>query len=151
MKWRKRQKKKTKNTRVDFFLTSTSFLLVMMTPMVCHTVSSLEDWPLTDGWPPPLDFLLPVCELCVLGVTLTGSTTDSPLGGAALRHGRRRAAITPYNTRNHHCSLRSPLTGLLNPLETVCTILHTAVLKLVLFFTATEQHKHTHTSKCSHL
>lgn len=38
MKW----KKDKKELRVDFFLIY-FFLLVMMTPMVCHAVSSLED------------------------------------------------------------------------------------------------------------
>lgn len=118
----------------------------MMTPMVCHTASSLEDLPVTDGSPPPVDFLLPVCELCVIGVTLTGSTTDSPLGGAAIKAWETEGSD---NTRNHHCSVRSSSTGLLNPVR-LCAGSYT---QLVVFFTATEQHKHTHTHtcKCSHL
>lgn len=76
--------KKTKKHKVDFFLSSTSWL-VMMTPVMRHTGSTLEDWSVTDE-ADSLDFMLPVCALCVLGVILTGRTTDSPLGGAALRH-----------------------------------------------------------------
>ncbi len=142
MKWRKRQKKHTHKSWL--FPCIYFFLLVMMTPMVCHTVSSLEDRPVTDGWPPPVDFLLPVCELCVLGVTLTGSTTDSPLGGAALRHGRRRAVITPYNTRNHHCSLRSPLADLLNPLR-LCARSYTQLCSNLWYFLQLLNNTNTHT------
>lgn len=36
------EKRTKKNTRVDFFLASTSFLLVMMTPVVCHTLFPLR-------------------------------------------------------------------------------------------------------------
>lgn len=40
MKWRKRQKKPQEMT---FFPYVYFFLLVTITPMVCHTVSALED------------------------------------------------------------------------------------------------------------
>lgn len=60
-----KDKKKEKTQELTFSLRLLLPLLIMMTPMVCHTVSSLEDWPVTDGWPPPVDFLFPVRELCV--------------------------------------------------------------------------------------
>lgn len=53
----------------------------------------------------------------VLGVTLTGSTTDTPLGGVALRHGR--AAVTQETITV--VSLDRPP----EPSETVCRSLHT--------------------------
>lgn len=76
-------------TRVDFFLTS------YIGP---GDVSFLEEFKVTDGSSPdafsPSSFYRSPSD---------GSTTDSPLGGAAL--GNRRAARTNCNTGNHHCSL----------------------------------------------
>lgn len=80
--------KKTKKTQELTFSLSTSFCWSWWLQW-CATLSLpwRTDRSLT-GWPLPVDFMLPVCALCVLGVTLTGRTKDSPLGGAALRHGK---------------------------------------------------------------
>lgn len=147
MKWRKRQK-----TKVDFFR-ATSFSLVMMTKMVYHC---LFPGGLTDHWWVTASCRLPAsCLWVVRLLTLTGSTTDSPLGGAALRHGRRRAVITPDNTRNHHCSLQSPLPDLLNPLRLcapcstqLCSniITHTTCGILYSYWTT-----HTHTNALTYV
>lgn len=140
------EKKTKKNTRVDFFLTSASFCWSWWLDW-CATVSSLEDWPVTDGW------LFPVWVVWFIGVTLTGSTTDSPLEGAALWHGRVQAVITPpilphYSTRNHHCSLQSLLTDLLNPLR-LCAQSYIQLWSNLWYFIQLLNNIHTY--KCSHL
>lgn len=98
--WSGEKDKKNKNKHKSWlFPYIYFFLLVMMTPMVCHC---LFPGGLTGHWRPTASCKLPASCLWVvwfIGVTLTGSTTDSPLAGAALWHGRVQAVITPHTTQ----------------------------------------------------
>lgn len=69
MKWRKRQKKQTHEHELTFSLLIFLFFVGHDDSRRCAALSlPAEDFPVTDDSPTSLrNFLLPVCELCVLG------------------------------------------------------------------------------------
>lgn len=145
MKWRKRQKKTTHtHTEVDFFLLSTSFCWSWWLQWCATLVSSLEDWRVTDSWPLP-DHRLPASCPPVVCFRSNLSTTDSPLGGAALRHWER-ASSDNLHKKSPLQSAVSLLTDLLNPLR-LCAWSYTQLCSIMCYFLQllNNTHKHKHT------
>lgn len=134
MKWRKRHKKKKKPHMSWLFPDIDVFRLVMWPALSLPRRTAGR---VTDGWPPASPSVS--CAFYFFrSITLTGSTTDSPLGGAALGENH------PNNTRKAPLSSRGLPGRALEPSDTVCvTPTHSAAQACgILYSYWTNTHTH---------